>query len=271
MASHARRLLQLARPRTPESLPQRLDRRRIYVLPTRFGLFVACLLVAMLLGALNYNNNPALLLALLLAAAAIASTIAAHLQLSGVQIDAISAEPLPAGQPLRLRVDLSLRDPRARHGLHLQLGDSEAWLDLPAHGRGEAELGVPSERRGWLELPRIRLSTTQPLGLVRAWSWVWPEEPLLVYPLAEAKAPPLPQQGSDPLHTRAHANGEELHQLRPYRAGDPPRSIAWKHSARRDTLLVREYEKPIGIEVVLDWRALAPWARRPASRGWHAG
>ena len=167
MASHARRLLQMARPRTPESLPQRLDRRRIYVLPTRFGLFVACLLVAMLLGALNYNNNPALLLALLLAAAAIASAIAAHLQLSGVQIDAISAEPVPAGQPLRLRVDLSLRDPRARHGLHLQLGNSEAWLDLPAHGRGEAALEVPSERRGWLELPRIRLSTTQPLGLVR--------------------------------------------------------------------------------------------------------
>jgi hypothetical protein len=39
------------------------------VLPTRFGLFVATLLAAMLLGALNYNNNPALLLALLLAAA----------------------------------------------------------------------------------------------------------------------------------------------------------------------------------------------------------
>jgi hypothetical protein len=85
-------------------------------------------------------------------------------------------------------VDLSLRDPRARHGLHLQLGDSEAWTSLPAHGRGEVELDVPSERRGWLELPRIRLSTTQPLGLVRAWSWVWPEQPLLVYPLAEALA-----------------------------------------------------------------------------------
>ena len=180
----------LARPRRPEALPQRLDRHRIYVLPTRFGLFVATLLSAMLLGALNYNNNPALLLALLLAAAAIASAIAAHLQLSGIQIDAISAEPVPAGHPLRLRVDLSLRDPRARHGLHLQLGASEAWVALPAHGRGEVELDVPSERRGWLELPRIRLSSTQPLGLVRAWSWVWPEQPLLVYPLAEAQAPP---------------------------------------------------------------------------------
>ncbi|AWH19545.1 DUF58 domain-containing protein [Stenotrophomonas sp. ZAC14D2_NAIMI4_7] len=250
----------LARPRTPEALPQRLDRRRIYVLPTRFGVFVATLLAAMLLGALNYNNNPALLLALLLAAAAVASAIAAHLQLSGVQVDAIAAEPVAAGQPLRLRIDLSVRDPRARHGLHLQLGDSQAWTDLPAQGRGEVELDVPTQRRGWLDLPRVRLSSTQPLGLVRAWSWVWPEQPLLVYPHAEAQGPALPERGSDPLHTRAHASGEELHQLRPYRAGDPPRSIAWKHSARRDSLLVREYEKPVGIEVMLDWRALAPMA-----------
>ncbi|MNV41636.1 hypothetical protein D3C71_1332770 [compost metagenome] len=36
------------------------------------------------------------------------------------------------------------------------------------------------------------------------------------------------------------------------------RSIAWKHSARRDTLLVREYEKPVGVEIVLDWWHLAP-------------
>ena len=97
-------LMNLARPRQPETLPQRLDRRRIYVLPTRFGLFVACLLVAMLLGALNYNNNPALLLALLLATVAIASTISAHLQLSGLQIDAVSAEPVVADTALQMPV-----------------------------------------------------------------------------------------------------------------------------------------------------------------------
>ncbi|MEL5937817.1 DUF58 domain-containing protein, partial [Stenotrophomonas maltophilia] len=73
-----------------------------------------------------------------------------------VPLAAISAEPGPAAQPLRRRVDLSLRDPRARHGLHRQLGDSEAWTSRPAPGRGEVELPVPSDRRGWLELPRIR-------------------------------------------------------------------------------------------------------------------
>ena len=61
------RLEALARPRGPEPLPVAFDRRRIYVLPTAFGAFFALLLAVMLLGALNYNNNPALLLALLLA------------------------------------------------------------------------------------------------------------------------------------------------------------------------------------------------------------
>jgi uncharacterized protein (DUF58 family) len=246
------------RPRLPESLPQRLGRRRIYVLPTRFGLFVTVLLGAMLLGALNYNNNPALLLALLLAAVAIASTFSAHLQLSGLQIDAVSAEPVVAGATMRLRINLSRADTRARRGLVVSLGNADAYGHLVDTDQIEVDLPLPTERRGWLDLERIRLSTTQPLGLVRAWSWVWPDAPLLVYAAPETQAPPLPQGDGDPLHTRVHASGDELHQLRPYRAGDAPRSIAWKHSARRDTLLVREYEKPVGVDILLDWRQLAP-------------
>lgn len=245
------------RPRQPEALPRRLDRRRIYVLPTRFGLFVAALLAAMLLGALNYNNNPAMLLALLLATVAIASTISAHLQLSDLQIDAVSAEPVHAGQPMRLRISLSRRDARARRGLEVAHAQAVVFGHLIDSEQIEVDLMLPTERRGWLDLERIRISTTQPLGLVRAWSWVWPDAPLLVYAAPATQAPPLPESGGDPLHTRVRANGDELHQLRPYRAGDPQRSIAWKHSARRDTLLVREYEQAVGVDVLLDWRQLS--------------
>ncbi len=246
------------RPRRPEGLPCRLERRRIYVLPTRFGLFVTVLLLVMLLGALNYNNNPALLLALLLSTVAIASTFSAHLQLSGLQVDAVSADPVVAGAPLRLRVSLSRADTRQRRGLQLALGDALAFGHLVDADQIEVDLALPTHQRGWLDLDRIRISTTQPLGLVRAWSWVWPDTPLLVYATPETHAPALPEGGGDPLHTRVHASGDELHQLRPYRAGDPPRSISWKHSARRDTLLVREYEKPVGVDILLDWRQLAP-------------
>lgn len=254
-----RRMAELwTRPRAPEALPVMLDRKRVYVLPTRFGLFFALLIAAMGLGALNYNNNPALLLALLLAGTALASLITAHLQLSGLVVDAVSAEPVAAGEPLLLRLRASAHDRRLRRGLSVRYDDATSMLSLD--GGGEAALPLPTERRGWLDLDRIRISTLRPLGLATAWAWVWPEQALLVYPAPEAQGPPLPAQVSDSGVARLNPAGDDVHHLRNYRRGDPQRAVAWKPSARRDTLLVREYEQPRSAEVVLDWRELGPLA-----------
>ena len=73
--------LPLVRPRTREPLPIVIDRRRVYILPTGFGLFLGLMLCAMLLGGLNYNNNPALLLACGMLAVAHNSLVHAHLAL----------------------------------------------------------------------------------------------------------------------------------------------------------------------------------------------
>ena len=256
----AARAILFARPRAPEALPVRLDRRRVYVLPTPFGLFFAALLFAMLLGALNYNNNPALLLALLLGATGMASLIAAHLQLSGLSIDAISAEPVAAGANLTLHLSLSAADARARRGLQLRCRNVLATAPALANGPVAATLELPTESRGWLDPGRIRISTTQPLGLATAWSWVWPDASLLAYPAPESQGPPLPQGDGTANHARLHPAGDDVHHLRSYRVGDPRRAIAWKPSARRDTLLVREYEQPLAVEVTLDWRMLSQLA-----------
>jgi uncharacterized protein (DUF58 family) len=252
---HARALA-LARPRRPEALPVRFDRRRVYVLPTAFGFFFALLLLTMWLGGLNYNNNPALLLSLLLAGAANTSLLAAHLQLTGMQVAAIGAEPVSAGAPLEVRVHVRAEPGRARHGLHVDCGSVRAQLSLD-DGHGQATLFVPTQRRGWLDLERLRISTTRPLGLAHAWAYVWPDAPLLVYPAPEAHGPPLPLGAGTSARARLHTTGDDVHHLRTYRRGDARRAIAWKPSARRDTLLVREYEQPAGADVVLDWRQLS--------------
>lgn len=250
-----RRFLRWARPRQPEALPVMLDRHRVYVLPTRFGLFFALLLLAMGLGALNYNNNPALLLALLLAGAANASLVAAHLQLSGLQLSAIGAEPVAAGMPLELRVHARAPRGRERRGLRVETGGVAATLSL-ADGEGQATLLLPTTQRGWFDPERLRLSTTRPLGLALAWAYAWPDTPLLVYPAPETHGPPLPQGSGAAAASRLNPAGDDVHHLRAYRRGDPRRAIAWKPSARRDTLLVREYEQPQGSDVMLDWNAL---------------
>ena len=248
------RLERLARPRQPEPLPVVFDRRRIYVLPTAFGAFFFVLLCTMGIGALNDNNNPALMLVLLLGGAANTSLIAAHLQLSGLAIVAVEAEPVPAGAPLRMRLHARAAPGRERRGL--QVAHDGAMARLSLHdGAGEAELEVPTRRRGWFEPARIRIATTRPLGLARAWSYAWSSEPLLVYPVPEAGGPPLPEGRGDDAQARLHPAGDDVHHLRAYRRGDARRAIAWKPSARRDALMVREYEQPQGADVVLSWPA----------------
>ena len=252
----ARRFRAWARPRQPEALPATLDRHRVYVLPTRFGLFFALLLLVMGLGALNYNNNPALLLALLLTGAANASLLAAHLQLTGLQVAAIDAEPVPAGTPLQVRVHARAKPGRERRGLRLDTDSASAGLSL-VDGSGKATLSLPTVQRGWLSPGRLRISTTRPLGIARAWAYAWPETALLVYPAPEAHGPPLPRGAGEASAARLDPAGDDVHHLRAYRRGDSRRAIAWKPSARRDSLLVREFEQPLGSDVVLDWNALS--------------
>ena len=246
------------RPRDPESLPARLDRRRIYVLPTPFGLFYAVALATMLIGALNYNNNPALLLGLMLGGAGLASLVAAQMQLSDLQLIAADAEPVAAGMPLELRLHARADPGRTRRGLRLDddgMFDAESSVLNLDRGAGDALLLLPTEQRGWFDVPKLRLSTTRPLGLARAWAYVWPETPLLVYPTPEANGPPLPGGRGESAQARLHPAGDDVHHLRAYRPGDARRTIAWKSSARREALMVREFEQPIGSEIVLDWQA----------------
>lgn len=252
-AALRKRMQAWMRPRGPETLPVRLDRHRIYVLPTASGLFFGLLLGTMLLGALNFNNNPALLLALLLAGAALASLIAAHMQLSGLRIETVAAEPVAAGETLSLRIALAASDARVRRGLRIAHGEHATHVVLDARG-STAELRLSTTRRGLLPIPRLELSTVQPLGLARAWAYAWPAQSLLVYPAPEAQAPPLPVPAGAQGHPQAARAGDDPHHLRAYRPGDAPRSVAWKASARHDNLLVRDYEQQRGGELLLDWQ-----------------
>jgi uncharacterized protein (DUF58 family) len=247
--------LALVRPKQPEALPVQINRRRIYVLPTGFGLFMTLLIFTMLVGGLNYNNNPALLLVFLLAGVANNSLVHAHLILSGVSLKSVHADPVFAGQALRLKLRFEGSGARRRPGLQLLAGKSLALFELAPDDEAEVVLELPTTRRGWLEIGRIRLSTLWPLGLARAWSWLRPEPRLLVYPTPEMNAPPLPLALGDGDSPRTRQHGEQPHHLRDYRVGDMPRQIAWKASARADKLLVREYESAVARDLLIDWNA----------------
>jgi uncharacterized protein (DUF58 family) len=59
----------------------------------------------------------------------------------------------------------------------------------------------------------------------------------------------LPPPGVHRL--RRPGSGDELHDLRDYQPGDPPKMIAWKTSARKDKLITKEYESDVPVRCVL--------------------
>lgn len=248
--------MQRLNPPPRQLLPIAVAARRIYVLPTGMGMFFAVLVLAMTLGALNYANNPALLLALLLAGIGLASALAAHLQLSGLVLHAAAAAPVAAGEVLSVQLELQASDGRSREGLLLRFDHSAA--SALATGTAQAMVAstpLPTQRRGRLALPALTLSTTQPLGLVRAWTRLHPRLEVLVHPAAETNGPPLP--AAPPAGGNRSSNDSEQAQLRDYRHGDSLASVAWKASARRDSLLVREATAGSQAHWLLDWQALA--------------
>jgi uncharacterized protein (DUF58 family) len=59
----------------------------------------------------------------------------------------------------------------------------------------------------------------------------------------------LPPPGIHRL--RRPGAGDELHDLRDYQPGDPPKMIAWKASARKDKLITKEYESDVPVRCTL--------------------
>ncbi len=255
LALAERRLPALTRLRAAEKLPILLHRRRIYVLPSPFGIAFAFLVAIMLVGALNYSNNPALLLTCVLAASAWMSLFVGFRTLAGLELVAASAGDCHAGDPAELRCTFA---PTARMRPHLQLrwnGVHAAFDLLPGAPPGVG-LRLPTTHRGWLRPGRLKLWTSQPLGLFTIWSWLNPDIAVLVYPAAEQPTPAFPVTAGG-RGQRFTQGGDEYSGLRDYRVGDPLRRVAWKASARHDALLVRESEFTVGEALEFDFATLA--------------
>ena len=242
--------------RGPMTPPFELEYRHVFVLPTRFGWGFGFMLVFMALGALNFNNNMALMLVFLLGTIAQLTTLIAYRNLSGLSVDSIHAEPVFSGENAHFRVFVSNGDERQRFAVQAGFKDAQDCKDLMLNSCESFHLKHPTKTRGWLEMPSFRLETRFPLGLFKAWSWIFPQTRCLVYPSPAKKAPPLPKTGHGQSGRSMKGDGDQIHGLRKYQPGDSIQRIAWRASARHDELYSLEMEAPRQEACELDWDLL---------------
>ena len=243
-----------------------LTQRRIYILPTRAGVLFAGTLMLMLLGCINYNLGLGFLLTFLVSGVGIVSMLHTFRNLAQLHIRAGRPAPVFAGDdalfPILLQGEGGLE--RYAVGLHT-LEQSPVFVDVPAAQTACAQLRSPAKQRGRLPLGRVRVVTTFPLGLFRAWSNLDLDAHCLVYPKPEAGRVPLPlPRAGDSEGLQTGQGQDDFHGLRKYHAGDSLRHVAWKAVARGQPLMTKQFAGLAAGELWLDWGELPPELRTEA-------
>jgi uncharacterized protein (DUF58 family) len=243
-----------------------LNQRRVFILPTRAGLGFALLLVLLFIGAVNYNLAMGLALTFFLASAALAAMHLTFRNLAYLHLAPGRANPVHAGEEAQFALHLSNRRRHARYAVWVGftadgVPPREQPFDIAAEGLCQVTLQAPAVRRGWLDAPRIKLHTSFPLGLLRAWSYWQPAQRVLVYPHPEEHAPPLP--AAEALQSDDHGAGgqDDFAGVRAYQAGDSMKRLAWRQIARlgRDGALVsKHFEGGTASEMRIDFASLPP-------------
>ncbi len=226
-----------------DALPLTLQRRRLYILPTRAGLGFGVLLALMLAAGLNYANSLALFLTFLMGGFALVAMQLCHRNLLGTGLYAAHAAPTFAQRPGALQVTLTNESAQPRFRIESGPGyEATQATSLGAQGRQHLDIPVAAPKRGLVKIERLRLTTSHPFGLFRTWTWVHAPLEMLVYPRPHGSAPMPSQRGrKSGNRSQGHAGADEWQGLRPFRDGDSPRQVDWKAYAREAPLLVKEY------------------------------
>jgi uncharacterized protein (DUF58 family) len=220
-----------------------LGQRRIYILPTRFGVLFAVVLLLMLTGSINYALSLGYILTFLLAALAISTILHTFRNLAGLRLTAHRTAPVFAGDVARFPICIDNRALAERCSLSLSRAKREiALVDVPAETRVVATATVAAPRRGVLKPGTLTISTRFPLGLFRAWAYLHLDAACIVYPKPAPAGVPLPRAQTGSAGAFAHSRGsDDFAGLRAYLAGDSPRHVAWKAAARDQTLLTKQF------------------------------
>lgn len=244
-------------PRLPG--PVTISRRRIYILPTRFGCGYAVLVLVILLGAMNYSNSLAFCLAFLLAGLGLVAMHQTHGNLVNLELTFLRTTAVFAGDEAAFEIELVNPTRRPRYALDVDWVDSRLprHVDISATERMPVLLGLPSTRRGWLRAPRFAVRTEFPLGLFRAWSWVELDQRCLVYPKPAGSQRIPPSAGTGQGGGMPGRQGQdEFAGLRPYQRGDHPRSIHWKSLPKLSRPMVKQFAETQDRTLWLDWSRL---------------
>jgi uncharacterized protein (DUF58 family) len=239
-----------------DSLPHIVNRRRIYILPTRMGFFLGFSLMTMLLAGLNYNSNLGLAFAFLLVSMTLVIMHHCNRNLVRLSVDVTTEIDAFAGGSAGIEFVLRNNSKVERRDVEIRCSTASAVGHVQAEDLTPITVLLPVQRRGIERIKQVELRTRYPFGWFYSWTYV--HRGLTIYVAPEPKGDrALPLADGDGNASLADSPGdEEFSGLQPYRPGMPLKNMAWKVLARGGEAAVRTYSGLGSQPEWLDWSYL---------------
>ncbi len=241
-----------------DTLPLSFNRHRVYILPTAYGLLFLLILLAMLLGSINYNNNLGFLLVFLLGSITLVSMIHTYRNLLGIKILSVSAKPVFAGKTALFKFLVRSESSHRRAiGFTMEKMHSEIE-NISAKTDETVAVKIQTRFRGIFSPGRMTVWSRYPLGLFKTWTVVTPDVSCVIYP--KPVAGPFRfagrQQGGESEGNSVQQGADDFAGLKQYQPGDPASRISWKSLSRGLGVFTKEFSGAGSASVMLDYDAV---------------
>lgn len=252
----------------PSQSHVRLERRRIYIMPSRYGIWFTMTLLVMLFGAINYNNSLGYLLTFLLASLGLVSILYTYRNLAGLTVEVGKAQSVFVGEMADFKILIDNQGQAARYALNWQLAPAPSFwkttetsaqtavVDVEENKTAVVSIKVLAQTRGYFPLGLVTVFTRYPLGLFHAWALLNLDMKALVYPapLGQSLLPASRLQEVMGESTLQSGSGEDFLGYRAYQVGDSPRHIAWKVEAREQGTFIKQFGGTGSPMLWLEWQ-----------------
>ncbi|WP_201592297.1 hypothetical protein [Psychrobacter sp. Pi2-51] len=262
--------------RAPKSDSATLNLRNVYIFFSREGMLFAVLLVITFIAGINYGNNLVLGLCFYLISVWLISFHVTFAHISGLKVQLIEVTMAEAGAPVWVTLQLrsESRQPRRQLLFGFEQVDKEtdkksskkikpnvdsqnSVLVTRLQGEQIIRLPVQTHSRGQFELPRLKIKTVYPLGIMRAWSYVYFARTAWVYPKPEAfdwQAQYAVASLEDlPTGGQYRQGQDDFERLDNYIEGESLARVSWGHVARGQGMFTKHFADPVGHEQSLDY------------------
>jgi len=239
-----------------DNLPISINRRRIYILPTRYGIMLGAILAAMLIAGLNYNSNLAIAFAFLMASMALVTMHHCNRNLLRLSVDVTSEVDAFAGREAIFEFALRNGSNVDRPDIEIRCMKAAGMGCVPARESESIEVIAPVAQRGVTRVDQFELRTRYPFGWFYSWTYVQGSIAIYVAP-SPAGTRTLPSAGAKGTGTHLDARGDEdFSGLRAYEPGVALKHMAWKVLARGGEAAVRSYSSLAAQPEWLEWSSL---------------